>query len=113
VNSFVQVEVDYNLTFSKKAHEFEFPAMEGVTHISWNFTSTLVIVSNLHHVDSLSQQKKQKTCEKKLQQIELSTNDSSANHHVDSLSQLKNKKLVKKNYNKLNYQQTTLVQTIM
>ncbi len=105
MNSFVQVEVDYNLTFSKKAHEFEFPAMEGVTHISWNFTSTLVIVSNLHHVDSLSQQKKQKTCE-----IELSTNDSSANHHVNSLSQLKTKKLVKKNYNKLNYQQMTVVQ---
>ncbi len=34
VNSFVQVGMDYNWTFSKKAHKFEFLAMEGVTHIS-------------------------------------------------------------------------------
>ncbi len=78
VNSFLQVEMGYNWTFSKKAHEFEFSTMERVTRISWNFTFTLVIVSNLHH--------------------------------VDSLPQLENKKLVKKNYNKLNYRQTTLVQ---
>jgi hypothetical protein len=55
VNSFLQVEMDYNCTFSKKAREFAFSAMEGVTCISWNFTFTLVIVSNLHHVDSLPQ----------------------------------------------------------
>jgi hypothetical protein len=62
--SFLLVEMHYYWTFSKKAHEFEFQPRKGQPTSFVNFDFTLVIVNNLHHVNSPMAEKK--TYEKNL-----------------------------------------------
>jgi hypothetical protein len=47
VHSFLSVEMYYNWTFSKKAHESKFQPWEGQSTSFANLDFTLVIVSNL------------------------------------------------------------------
>jgi hypothetical protein len=65
LNSCLLIECTIIGHSQRKIHESKFQSWKGQLTFFENFDLTLVIVSNLHHVDSLSHLKR-KTCEEKL-----------------------------------------------